>query len=155
LFDCGLAPACTVSQHIYPEGDTQCAAEALLAAQPTYVLARNEPGPDISGTHMFIVAWGDGTALLQTRDFSCDGCSDDDPSEYEWTDASVQQLCTVILADGLAEACGCEEGKCPGCQWDPWPGDCGEGCTPGELADCVPIDTPYDCEAIEQALGAG
>jgi hypothetical protein len=119
------------------------------------MLAVESPGPGIDGRYMFIVSWGDGTALLQTREYHCPDCGEDDPSLYTWSAASEQQLCTVVLADGLAEACSCGLEECVGCQWDPWPGDCGEGCTPGELTDCVPIDTPYDCAALEAALAGG
>jgi hypothetical protein len=90
------------------------------------------------------VIWGDGTALLQTRNCDCD----ENLENCVWSPASDQQSCTVVIGEDLAE--NCDGGGSGECAWSPW--TCIDGCPPGGLSDCVPLETPYDCETLGAAL---
>jgi len=135
-----------LSSHIGTEGDTLCAGVAAQSTSPSVVRVDNSPGGDDFTYDMLIVMRGDGTAVLQERrkNISYGG----DTGDAEWEAAMPQELCTVVVGEGQV---GCEDPASKvACEWDPFGGaeDDPEFCCAGGLADCQPLEPPYDCESI-------
>lgn len=131
LFACrGLTPSCEqMTQHIDPEPAeaVECAGQLIASGQPGILSALDAPGPDIDETEFLIVVIGDGTALVQTRERSCDendlDCS---YATLEWEPSGEHQLCTLVIDPNLQAACDPACATECACGWHPFFGDLGD-----------------------------
>jgi hypothetical protein len=151
LFDCGVSIDCSLFAHVGTEGDTECAGALAISTEPGVILFIDAPGGADTVYHSLVVMRGDGTAVVQERE--TENADEFGMSDGPWSPASVQQLCTVVPGEGQVEACGPDGGE-DECQWAPIGGaeHDPEFCCDGGLADCQPIETPYDCDSLAALL---
>jgi len=139
LFACGLTPTCgSFSLHLYPAGALGCGAELVLAGGVGVIVTGQFTGGNPNLHSELIVLKGDGTAIKQTRGYSCDGVCDPLPP---WTMSGMMQ-CAVSPPEGLAEACEADD-ESEACRL--WPDE--------YIVDCQPIED-VSCEAIAEVLDA-